>query len=138
MNAVTGFLQFALIHSAASSSAEPPISPIRIIASVPRIFVEQFHAIEMGQSANEIVAAVQRQLRDLLTVDDAAEGGAFRLQHLRAAGDLDDFADRSDFHADIEAGDWPTSTRNVVSVNVRNPSRVATTLYVPGRKPGTL
>src|SRR6266513_2721034 len=36
MNAATGFLQLFLIHSAASSSAEPPISPIRIIASVCR------------------------------------------------------------------------------------------------------
>src|SRR5205807_9564948 len=35
MKAATGFLQFVLIQSAASSSAEPPISPIKIIASVP-------------------------------------------------------------------------------------------------------
>src|SRR5204862_6401744 len=35
MKAATGFRQLSLIHAAASSSAEPPISPIRIIASVP-------------------------------------------------------------------------------------------------------
>src|SRR2546423_15357854 len=34
IKAATGFLQFALIHAAASSSAEPPISPIKIMASV--------------------------------------------------------------------------------------------------------
>src|SRR6266404_1208246 len=36
INAATGFLQLFLIHSAAASSAEPPISPIKIIASVSR------------------------------------------------------------------------------------------------------
>ena len=34
MNPATGFLQFALIHSAASSSAEPPISPIMMMPVV--------------------------------------------------------------------------------------------------------
>src|SRR6266581_8091234 len=44
MNAATGFLQFVLIHSAAASSAEPPISPIRIIASVCRSSLKSFTA----------------------------------------------------------------------------------------------
>src|ERR1700730_6371892 len=44
MNAATGFLQFALIHSAASSSAEPPISPIRIIESVLGSSLKSFAA----------------------------------------------------------------------------------------------
>src|SRR6266446_2436321 len=44
INAATGFLQLALIHSAASSSAEPPISPIRIIASVFRSSLKRLTA----------------------------------------------------------------------------------------------
>src|ERR1700730_11027391 len=35
MNATTGFLKFCFIYVAASSSAVPPISPIKITASVP-------------------------------------------------------------------------------------------------------
>src|SRR5438128_6418354 len=42
IKAATGFLQFPLIHSAASSSAEPPISPIKIIASVPGSSLKSF------------------------------------------------------------------------------------------------
>src|SRR6059036_663381 len=42
IKAATGFLQFLLIHSAASSSAEPPISPIKIIASVPGSSLKSF------------------------------------------------------------------------------------------------
>src|SRR5438477_5642434 len=44
MKAVTGFSQLSRVQSAASSSAEPPISPIKIIAVVPESSLKSFTA----------------------------------------------------------------------------------------------
>ena len=54
MNPATGFLQFCLIHSAASSSALPPISPIMMMPVRLRVGVEKFDDIQMRRAVHRI------------------------------------------------------------------------------------
>ncbi len=56
MNPTTGFLKVFWMYAAASSSAEPPISPIITTASVCRVVGEQRQRIDEG-GADQRVAA---------------------------------------------------------------------------------
>src|SRR5438477_171519 len=70
MKAATGFRQLSLIQEAASSSAEPPISPIRIIASVP-------------ESALKILTASRCDMPLIASrLGDGIEHGDFIVEHL--------------------------------------------------------
>ena len=49
------------------------------------------------------VAALDRQLLDLLTLEPLADDGVFRLQHGAGGGHFDPLFDRADFELEVDA-----------------------------------